>query len=97
MEITGTFVRERLPEIKKEYNKYDRGRLLLIAGSYGMAGACILASRAALRAGTGYLNAAVPKEIYEVVTSAVPEAVFTVYEQPEDLREALQKADSVLL
>lgn len=97
MGITAAYVRDRLPEIRKEYNKYDRGRLLLIAGSYGMAGACILACRSALRSGIGYLNAAVPKEIYGIVAGAVPEAVFTVYEKPEDLAEALGKADAVLL
>ena len=97
MEITEAFVRERLPEIKAEYNKYDRGRLLLIAGSYGMAGASILACRSALRSGIGYLNAAVPREIYEILAGSVPEAVFTVYEKPEDLRKALGKADAVLL
>ena len=97
MEITRTFVRERLPEIKREYHKYDRGRLLVIAGSYGMAGACIMASRAALRAGVGYLNVAVPKEIYGILAGALPEAVFTVYEKPEDLSPAQEKADAVLL
>ena len=97
MEITREFVRERLPVIKKDYNKYDRGRLLIIAGSYGMAGACILASRAALRSGTGYLNVAVPKEIYEILAVSVPEAVFTVYGKAEDLAEAIDKADAVLL
>lgn len=97
MEITSEFVRERLPVIKREYNKYDRGRLLVIAGSYGMAGAAVLASRAALLSGTGYLNAAVPKEIYEILAVSVPEAVFTVYEKAEDLGEAIEKADAVLL
>ena len=97
MEITSDFVRERLPVIKREYNKYDRGRLLVIAGSYGMAGAGVLSSRAALRAGTGYLNVAVPKEIYEILALSVPEAVFTVYEKAEDLGEAIEKADAILL
>ncbi len=97
MEITEAFVRERLPEIRSEYNKYDRGRLLVIAGSFGMAGACILACRSALRSGIGYLNAAVPKEIYGILAASVPEAVFTVYEDPEDLEDALSKADAVLL
>jgi NAD(P)H-hydrate epimerase len=97
MEITAAFVREHLPEIKKEYNKFDRGRLLVIAGSYGMAGACIMAARSALRTGIGYLNVAVPKEIYEILAVSVPEAVFTIYENPEDLSGALLRADAVLL
>ena len=88
-------MRAVLPELKTEYNKFDRGRLLLIAGSYGMAGAAILASKAALRAGVGYLNLAVPKEIYEIVAKVLPEAVFTIYEKPEELIPAIEKANCV--
>ena len=96
-------LRESLPAISEDANKYDRGRLFLAAGSYGMAGAAILSARAALRVGTGYLDLAVPKEIYGILASAVPEAVFTVYD-PEDpdgsaelLREHAEKADAAAL
>ena len=97
MKITEDFVREHLPEIKTEYNKFDRGRLLLIAGSYGMAGAAILAARAALRTGVGYLNLAVPRDIYELMTVAVPECVVTVYDSPEDLLPAIGKANALAI
>lgn len=95
MILTDLYVREHLPEIKTEYHKYNRGRLLLIAGSYGMAGAAVLAALSALKAGVGYLNMAVTKEIYPILQVAVPEAVFTVYEDPEELLEVIGKADAV--
>ena len=96
-----TFVRDHLPKIREEDCKFDRGRLLLIAGSYGMAGALILSARAALRAGVGYLTLLLPKPIYPVVTAAVPEAVCRIYDtdDPGKMREqfetALSKADAV--
>ena len=88
----GDIVRS-LPVIRDDYSKFDRGRLFLIAGSFGMAGAAVLSGRAALRSGVGYLDMAVPESIYPVVTAALPEAVCTVYreEDPEDLRKKLRE------
>ncbi len=100
-EITSQMIRAALPPIGADFSKFDRGRLFLIAGSYGMAGAAVLSGRAALRSGVGYLDMAVPESIYPIVTAAVPEAVCSVYREddPEDLRtkirEGVKKADAV--
>lgn len=59
-------------------NKGDFGRLLLVCGSYGMAGACIMAARGALRCGAGLLHIAIEERAYPIVAQAVPEAIFTV-------------------
>lgn len=95
-------IREALPKIGPDFHKYDRGRLLCVAGSYGMAGALIMAARAALRTGAGYLDCFVPAPIYGIAAGALPEAVFCVYDpdQPEaaseKLSERIEKADAVL-
>ena len=52
-----TMVTERDPFT----NKYDYGTILLIAGSYGMMGAAILASRAAMRTGAGLVTVHAPR------------------------------------
>ena len=57
-------------------NKYDNGTLLLIAGSYGMMGAAVLAARGALRAGAGLVTVHAPRCGYQVLQTAVPEALF---------------------
>lgn len=88
------FVREALPVILKNFQKFDRGRLLLIAGSYGMAGCAILSARAALRAGVGYLTIALPSSIYGIVTAAVPEAVCAIYDT-EDLRQLASQFETL--
>lgn len=56
-------------------HKGSMGHALLIAGSYGMAGAAILAARACMRAGAGKLTVHVPKVNAVIMQIAVPEAV----------------------
>lgn len=47
-----------LPKISQQDNKSTRGRSLLFAGSENYQGAAVLAAKAALRAGTGYVTVA---------------------------------------
>ena len=62
-----------LPSRAKDANKGDFGRVVVIGGSRGMAGAPCLAARAACRAGTGLLLVAVPKAIWDVVATKLDE------------------------
>jgi ADP-dependent NAD(P)H-hydrate dehydratase / NAD(P)H-hydrate epimerase len=65
--------------ILKPRGKFDHkgkfGHALLIAGSTGKMGACVLAARAAMRSGVGLLTVHIPKSGYVIVQSAVPEAM----------------------
>lgn len=56
-------------------HKGNFGRGLLISGSYGKMGAAVLASRAALRAGIGLLTVHSPQCGYNIMQTAVPEAM----------------------
>lgn len=55
-------------------NKGDFGRLLIIAGSYGMAGAAVLCAKAAVRAGAGLTTVASCHEVVDILQASVPEA-----------------------
>ena len=72
--------RENVHEIMKPrnpfINKYDNGTVLLIAGSYGMMGAAVLAAKGALRAGAGLVTVHAPRCGYQVLQTAAPEALF---------------------
>ena len=54
------------PERKANDWKGSRGKVLLIAGSYGMAGAACLNILGAKTVGAGYLQAALPDSIYSI-------------------------------
>ena len=59
-------------------HKGDFGRALLVAGSRGMAGASVLAARAALRSGVGLLTVHIPVCNNVIVQSSVPEAMTSI-------------------
>lgn len=56
-------------------HKGSYGHILLIAGSKGKVGAAVLSSKAALRAGAGLLTVLAPQCAYEILQTAVPEAM----------------------
>ncbi len=56
-------------------DKVARGRVLVVAGSVGTAGAAILCTRAALGAGGGLVTLATPAHIQRVVAPVVPAAM----------------------
>lgn len=62
-------------------NKGTLGSLLCICGSYGMAGAAIMAGKAALRCGIGLLKIAVPKSIYPFCATNILESVYYPLEE----------------
>lgn len=57
-------------------SKADFGSAILYAGSYGMMGAAVLAARGALRSGVGKITVNSPKCGYQVLQTAVPEAMY---------------------
>lgn len=91
------------PKRQADSHKGTYGTLLSVCGSYGMAGAAILAARAAMRCGTGLVIAALPESIYPIAGTALPEVVFAPFtEQPaaavvKGLTPHLQKSTALLL
>lgn len=65
-------------------NKGTLGSLLCICGCYGMAGAAIMAGKAALRCGLGLLKTALPKSIYPIAAGAIFESVFFPLDETSD-------------
>ena len=57
------------------WHKGTAGSALIVAGSYGMAGASVLAARACLRSGVGKVKVHVPALNLGIMQIAVPEAV----------------------
>lgn len=67
----------RLLRPRSEFaSKADFGDALIVGGSYGMMGAAVMAARGALRAGAGKVSVLSPRCGYQVMQTAVPEAMF---------------------
>jgi len=58
-----------LPKRRPDAHKGDCGRVLIVAGSRGMAGAAVLAANAAYRGGAGLVTLAVPEGIVDTVAA----------------------------
>lgn len=91
-----------LPVRANDANKGDAGKVLIIAGSRGMAGAAALAARGAYRAGAGLVKVAAPWEVIQTVQAAVPEATTFIMEgSPKEYAKKLvhesRGFDSVVL
>ena len=70
-------------------HKGSMGNALLIAGSYGMAGAAILATEACLRAGAGKVTTHSPRKNVAIMQTAVPEAVLQIDREETAFSEAV--------
>ena len=84
---THLLTKKDVARLVKPQHKFDhkgnRGHALIIAGSYGKMGAAVLASRAALRTCVGLLTSHVPTKGYEIIQTAVPEAMVSIDQADE--------------
>lgn len=71
-------IRKRLRKRKKFSHKGTFGHGLIIAGSYGMIGAAILSTKAALRTGVGLITTHIPRYGYEILQTSIPEALISI-------------------
>ncbi len=65
----------KLPERRPDGNKGTFGKVLLIAGSRDMCGACILAGSSAFKTGAGMVKIITPECNREILQSTLPEAM----------------------
>ena len=74
-------------------HKGTMGNALIIAGSYGMAGAAILATEACLRSGAGKVTCHSPRKNVAIMQVAVPEAVLQIEREETTFSEAVDTED----
>lgn len=72
--ITDEYVNTVIKRRKRNIHKGDCGKILLIAGSKGMAGAAVLCAKGALRSGAGLVKISAPEEIFPIIQTGVTEA-----------------------
>jgi NAD(P)H-hydrate epimerase len=86
-------VRPRLMKRDPFAHKGKMGNALIIAGSYGMGGASVLATRACLRAGAGKVTVHTPKRNNVIMQISVPEAIIQFDKEETTFSEAVDTED----
>ena len=86
-------IRPRLMPRDPFAHKGKMGSALIIAGSYGMGGAAVLATKACLRAGAGRVTAHTPKRNHLILQISVPEAVLQFDREETTFSEAVDTED----
>ncbi len=90
--ITIPFLQSILRPRPVEGHKGTFGHALLVAGSYGMAGAGILAGRSCMRSGVGKLTVHIPKMNNDIMQTALPEAI--LHHDEDDMRWTSMPVDT---
>lgn len=73
--VDAELVSSFLPERDPAAHKGDFGKVHIVGGSTGYAGAPVLAAKAALRSGAGLVSLSVPADIYQIVAVKCDEAM----------------------
>jgi len=99
--VTDAWARAVLPGFAPAMHKGDRGRVLIVGGAVGMAGAAMHAARTAFACGAGLVKLALPESSLGAAQANLPDAltVATVLGPAiePDLAEALDWADAIVL
>jgi NAD(P)H-hydrate epimerase len=83
---------KRLPKRNPDSHKGDYGRVLVVAGSHGMAGAATLAAEAAYRSGAGLVYVACPASMVDVMSIKLTCQVVWPYEEKTAVAQLLEYA-----
>ena len=75
IETTENYIKEMVTPRPRDAHKGMCGRVLLVCGSVGMAGAAVMSAKAALKSGAGLVTICAPLEIFPILQTAVPEAM----------------------
>ncbi|MDD6042876.1 MAG: NAD(P)H-hydrate dehydratase [Eubacteriaceae bacterium] len=88
--FVNTVIRKR----PRDVHKGDCGKVLLVCGSVGMAGAAVLCSKAAMRSGSGLVKVCTDSYNFPILQISVPEVICT---QWDDVKDDLLQYDAVAI
>jgi ADP-dependent NAD(P)H-hydrate dehydratase / NAD(P)H-hydrate epimerase len=92
--VNAQWVSRSVPKIPVDAHKGVRGRLSIVGGGPGMAGAGILSGEAALRSGIGLLRIVACAEHETAIHAAVPQALFSGWpSSPQELSRLTASSD----
>ncbi|HWL40688.1 MAG TPA: NAD(P)H-hydrate dehydratase, partial [Gemmatimonadaceae bacterium] len=93
------WVFSRLPRLAYDTHKGERKHLAIVGGGKGMAGAAVLATRAALRSGIGVVRTLVARQNTGALIGATPSALVSEWPDDENAtrRDIADWADAVVI
>ena len=95
--VTPLWARSRLPMRSTDTHKNRVGRVLVVGGRAGMAGAVVLGARAAFATGAGLVRVCSVEENRSIVQATVPEAIYVDPAVDGALEEAVVSSDAVVI
>ncbi len=97
--VNSEIITRNLPFRKRTVNKYAVGQVVILAGSLGMPGAAILASKAALRSGAGMVRLCHPVGMEQELSVSPPEVVRHAYtlDKMDKILEELSRSKAILV
>lgn len=92
-------IKKRLPKRKENSHKGTYGKVLMITGSPGMAGAAYLSAKAAYTCGAGLVQIYTSVQNRTILQQLLPEAIISTYEEysKKQLEQLLDWADVVCM
>ncbi len=93
--VTAAWAAELLGGRSAAGHKGEAGYLAIVGGEPGMAGAVVLAARAAIRAGSGIVRVASDPRNRDILQASVPEALFVDWTDSRALDDTLGWGDAV--
>ena len=88
-------LKKLFPKRRPATHKGDYGKVFILAGSEGMAGAAVLCSRGALRAGAGLAYLGVPSKIRDLANLATPEVIVAGGGRAKDFLTVAQNSNAI--
>ena len=83
-----------LKDREKFQHKNDFGHAMIVSGSKGKMGAAVLSSKACLRSGVGLLTCLIPDCGYDIIQTAVPEAMCLTSKDRDEITEVPKDLDA---
>jgi ADP-dependent NAD(P)H-hydrate dehydratase / NAD(P)H-hydrate epimerase len=95
--IDEAMVKSRLQIRNKYAHKGDYGRVLVLAGSKGFAGAAYIATEAAIRSGAGLVTLCCSEDIQPILSTKLTEAMTICFKEAGRLNAIVEKCNCIAL
>ncbi|WP_454052915.1 NAD(P)H-hydrate dehydratase [Clostridium sp. Marseille-Q7071] len=95
IKLTEEFIISSLKKRKIDGHKGDYGRVLIISGSKGYSGAAYITTQAAVRSGAGLVTLCTHKELQDIMSIKLCEAMTVNFEETDKINNIVEKSNVI--